>query len=187
MKKTVISLLLATHLFAVSVYALPAQVLIIRHGEKGIEGNLSEKGLERAGALAPYFTKKPELLTFGEPVAIFAARPVRATPPFHPDENTERCLQTVGPTAEMLKLPIHPGFGKFDEQELANFILSNSKYDGKNVLICWHHDVIQQLAIDLGAMAAPVFPDVFDQTWVITYPGASLVILQQELLFGDTP
>lgn len=188
MKKITVILSLFLCGFNTQISAIPAQVMIIRHAEKDSTGNLSERGLERAGALAPYISLSSFLLNFGTPVAIFAARPNLNTPPFHPDEGTARCLQTVGPTAAFLKLPIHPGYAKLQESEIANFILNHSAYDGKNVLICWHHDVIQALAIALGAASAPPFPEVFDQIWVITYsPIITLTIYQQSLLFGDTP
>jgi hypothetical protein len=188
MKKFAVLLSLFAYTIALPLIAQPAQVIIIRHAEKQPDGNLSERGFERAGALAPYFALTSTLINNGVPVAVFAARPTPPTPPYHPDENTQRCIDTIAPTALFLRQPIHSGYAKLQEQEIANFILSNSLYSGKNVLICWHHDTIQTLAEAFGVSSAPEFPNVFDQTWVITYtPTPVLTIYQQQLLFGDTP
>jgi hypothetical protein len=188
MRKVAAIICLFATAIAAPVIAQPAQVIIIRHAEKQADGSLSQMGFERAGALAPYFTFTDYLTTFGLPVSIFAARPTVPTPPFQPDENTQRCIDTIAPTALLLRKPIHSGYAKFQEQQLADFILNNKLYDGANVLICWHQDVIQALSEALGVPSAPPFPDVFDQTWVITFsPTATLSIFQQQLLFGDTP
>jgi hypothetical protein len=186
-----IGLTLAVFLANVSnqLLATPQQVIIIRHGEKDAVGNLSQKGLERAGALAPYFAYTATLNLYGLPVALFAARPTPPYPPFGPDENTQRCIQTIGPTGELLKLPIHSGYDKFQNTQIATFILNDSTYSGKNLIICWHHEMIQVLAEAFGIVNPPAYPpNQYDQTWVITFnPAPSLTIYQQELLFGDTP
>lgn len=171
------------------IQAQPAQVMIIRHAEKDAKGNLSQKGLERAGALATYFAKEPSLLVYGLPSALFAARPTENTFPFQPDDNTARCLQTLGPTAQAFTLPIHPGFAKFEESALAEFVLNNFRYDNQNVLICWQLETIPALAEAFGVQNPPVYPsNQFDQTWVITFsPNAQLVVQQQKLMFGDQP
>lgn len=188
MKRHLFFLCLACQMVTLSVFALPAQVIVIRHSEKDADGNLTQRGFERAGALAHYLTKSPYLTNFGTPVAIFAARPNNGKPPYQPDENTRRCLDSVGPTAQLLKLPIHAGFTKFQEPELAEFILNSSKYDGKNVLICWHHETIQELLIALGVTSVEPVPDVFDLVWLIQYnPSANLTLYHQALFLGDTP
>ncbi len=53
--------------------ATPAQILIIRHGEKppGDAPNLNEQGRQRSGALAFYFQLNPLVTDFGPPVAIY--------------------------------------------------------------------------------------------------------------------
>ena len=164
-----------------SIHAAPSQVMIIRHAETDAEGNLSEKGLERAGALGPYLALTNFLLNFGSPKAVFAARP-------NPKSPTTSCLQTVGPTAQILKLPVHTGFAEFQYKKLAHTLLNKSTYDEKNILICWDRHSIQELAVALGVVSAPDFPDVYDQVWVITYdPEVTLTVYQQQLLFGDSP
>lgn len=179
MRKLILSMFIALNFS--SLAATPSQIMIIRHGEKNSSGYLSEKGLERAGALAPYFAESEFLNEFGPPVAIFAARPTK-------NEKNQRCIQTVGPTALMLKLPIHSGYAKSQVIELADFILNNPDYDGKNVLICWNSDSIEDLALALGVNSPGPFPDVYDILWVIDYDAdVTLTSFNQQLLFGDTP
>ena len=64
-------------LFILSVpmsWATPAQVLLIRHGEKLTTGaDLSPDGQKRAKLLVEYFKTNPDVTKFGKPVAIYAA------------------------------------------------------------------------------------------------------------------
>lgn len=174
---------------------MPAQVIIIRHGEKDTtNGQLLPKGQSRAGALAAYLTEfdptstNPPLFNFGPPTAIFAARPA-----LHSDDETIRCIQTVTPTAAKLKLPVHSPFGPLQENELAQLILNDPRYDGRNVLICWHHTLIAAL-IEAFGYAPPAgiipYPNRFDLVWVMTFPApfppVTLSPILEELLFNDS-
>lgn len=186
-------------LFALSklaiVNAMPAQVIIIRHGEKNpLNGQLLPKGQSRAGALEAYLTEfdptstNPPLFEFGPPTALFASRPA-----LHSDDDTVRCIQTLIPTSLKLKLPIHSPFAPLQEQELAQFILNNPRYDGRNVLICWHHTLIAGL-IEAFGYEAPAgifpYPNRFDLVWLMKFPAptppVTLTPILQELLFGDS-
>ena len=72
---------------------------------------------------------------------------------------------------------------------MARDILTNSKYVGKIVLICWHHGDIPALATALGIASPPKWPGtVFDLVWQITWPSgqATLSSQCQMLLYGDT-
>lgn len=183
MRKFAVALYILTNIMATTLAATPGQVIIIRNAEEDSSGNLSKKGLERAGALASYLTETNFLLQFGEPIAIFSARP---TPQSNDDTNI--CLETVVPTAELLKQPIHPGYSKFQSKQLASFILGHCDYDGKNIVICWKRDKIASLARAFGADPDGPFPDVYDQAWVITFShNVELEVVQEKLLFGDTP
>src|SRR5262249_43820430 len=110
--------------------ATPAQILMIRNAEFDVGGNLNQKGRARAQALIPYFIESPDLTAFGLPFAIFAARPSLNVPPFAPDDANTRCIDTVAPLAATLRKVLHSPFTKFEEQQLANLILSNANYDG---------------------------------------------------------
>jgi hypothetical protein len=160
--------LLIFFLFHVAIMqALPTQVIIIRHGEKAPNGQLTPRGQCRAGALAAYLTEldptstNPPLLNFGPPDAFFASRPVLLS-----DDETVRCIQTLIPTALKLQLPIHSPFAPPQEQEFAQFILNNPRYDGKYVLICWHHTHIADLIEAFGYLPppgiVPIYPNRFD-------------------------
>lgn len=187
-----------------SLYAMPAQVLIIRHAEKNQENfELTNQGVQRAGALASYLsapnnptqagsaglTNGP-LFAFGPPFALFAARPLDES-----DWATVRCIQTIVPTALQLKLPIHSPYAPGEEEELASFILNEPRYEGKNILICWHHELIFPLITAFGYLAPSTgYPgSEFDLVWQLTFPappiipGQSIAPIEQALLFMDTP
>ena len=56
--------------------AMPAQVVIIRHGEKPAEGNgLNARGFQRAAALPQFFQNNPTVTAFGPAAAIYAMKP----------------------------------------------------------------------------------------------------------------
>lgn len=186
-----------------TAYTLPAQVIIVRHGEKNtISRELSSAGVERAEALSSYFTlpnNEPgfvgsagltnvTLFNYGLPFALYASRPVQES-----DDFTVRCIQTLVPTALKLNLPIHSPYGPGQEQQLAQLILNESRYNGKNILICWHHTFIAALIRAFGyappAGILPTYPNRFDLVWVMTFPAplppTVLNPILQELLFDD--
>lgn len=170
--------------------ALPKQVLIIRHAEKPgdpgaddqIDGpNLSTRGYERAGALAPYV-----LARFGRPDFLFAAQATA---------NSNRPFETITPLSKAIGVEINSKHADKDYGKVAAEILGNPKYAGKLVLVCWHHRRIQDIATALGAKP-PVskWPgSVFDRVWEISYPtdgsAAKNLPVQdhpQRLLYGDS-
>lgn len=167
----------------------PKTIFIIRHAEKpgdpatdnpqdGI--NLSTRGYERAGALAPYFPA-----TFGNPDELFAAQA---------SHHSNRPVETITPLAQALKLDIKSDIADADYATLANKILSDAKYAGKVLLICWHHGNIPALTQSLGGQPPqdPWPGTVFDRVWQIDYPpstakpsGLAVKNIAQQLLFGD--
>lgn len=175
--------------------ALPTQVVIIRHGEKNPEnGQLLPKGQSRAGALAAYLTEfdpsstNPPLFNFGLPTVFFASRPADVS-----DDQTIRCIQTLIPTAVKQKRPIHSPYGPGEETELATLILNNHRYDGKYVLICWHHTHIADLIEAFGYLPPAgiiPYPNRYDLVWIMTFPAPvpaeTLTPVLQELLFNDS-
>ena len=73
--------------------------------------------------------------------------------------------------------------------KVASNILTDSKYAGKVVLVCWHHGNIPNLATALGVTNPPDWPgSVFDRVWAISYSNgaASLANEAQTLLYGDS-
>lgn len=140
----------------------PKTILIIRHAEKPQAGpDLSPEGAKRAEALPDLFKKSATRPNpFPTPGFIFAAED---------SEMSNRPLETVQPLADQLKLKVHSKIKDKDYAELVEE-LTKPKYDGKTVLICWHHGQIKHLAEALGVVKPPKFDEaVFDQVWVVTF------------------
>jgi len=179
------------------LHALPAQVIIIRHGEKDpVTRGLTQQGQERAAALAYYLTQTDYLLTYGPPAVLFASRSVPIS-----DRLVPRTIETMMPTAELLQLPIHSPFNGYQVNEMANLILNTDTYDGENIVICWNHSSIHDLLKAFGYQAPfkcssvnKKYPDCrFDLTFVLTFPAPKPVagkfpyatVFLQQLIFGD--
>ncbi len=200
MKKLFLSLAM---LYMGAAYTLPGQVIIVRHGEKNtLTGELTAAGIERVEALSSYLTESNSgpgfvgnagltnvvLFNYGLPAALFAARPVQRS-----DDFTVRCIQTLVPTALKLSLPIHSPYGPGQEEKLVELIFNEPRFDGKNIVICWHHTFIAALIRAFGyippAGILPSYPNRFDLVWPLTFPAPSppVVInpILQELLFDD--
>src|SRR5204862_7018528 len=116
---------------AQSVISRPAEIIIIRHGEKPDEPkaqHLSSQGEERAKALVGFFTKNSRATEHGLPVALFASDPTHKG-------SGQRPRETLQPVARELHLSIQTPFESKDYAKLAQLILKSSKYDGKTVVI----------------------------------------------------
>lgn len=168
------------------VYAAPAQVIVIRHGEKPPVGdNLTLKGRERAAALVPYFLYTKALTSFGTPVAIYAEGTTTTTP--------TRAMETCNPLAEQLGLKLLSQYTRNQYPAMVQEVLKNPQYNGKTVLICWEHkhipDIVSALGVQPKMSAWP--GKVYDRTLLITYKPdgtvASFKNIPQQLLFGDSP
>ena len=175
-------------LAAASAFAQPAQVILIRHAEKPDDPDdihLNTKGRQRAAALVPYFQETPELLKFGPPAAIYAARPGGG------GIKSQRCPETVQGLAKALKVEVLMPWRNDDYAKLAKEILAEKQYAGKMVLVCWHHSTLPELAREFKAPGVPAtWPDrTYDRTWVLTFPNDGPVVfenLPQRLMFGDS-
>lgn len=167
-------------------FATPAQVMIIRHGEKPPTGEiLSLKGQIRAAALAPYFSGTPELLLFGPPVVVYGERPDTKSPTLRPTE-------TIIPTVKALKVSLNTRYTRNQFPQMVHEILTSPEFDGKNVLICWEHFMIPNIVHAFGVTPMPSqWPgDVYDRTFVIQFNKNGSVKsfhnFPQRLLFGDS-
>ena len=145
MKKTLAGLILAcagAGFLTQAALAAPAQVIIIRHGEKPATGNnLCPQGICRADALATVFPEQ-----FGTPAAIYAMAP-------NSEDGSMRPIETVTPLANALGVTINRDFTRLQFSEVVNAIKTNPAYDGKMVLISWEHKVIPRLAQTFARMA----------------------------------
>ena len=185
---------LVMSLFAASAaFATPAQVIMIRHGEKPDTGpDLNARGYERANALVGFFTTNPAMTEFGTPVAIYAmAVKENIAADGSSQLSSKRPIETVTPLAQKLGLSIDTQFAKTDVNGAVEDIMSNPAYDGKMVLLCWEHNMIPVFAQAFGATSAPTSWDgaVFDRAWVLTFKGSKVSGFQdlpQHLLPGDS-
>lgn len=192
MRKILLTLLFCA--IAAPAFAAPAQVILIRHAEKQLEGNqLSEKGYKRAEALVNFFLTAPAVTGYGTPAAIYAAAPKN-------EDSSIRSIQTVTPLARTLGLTINTGFTRGQAHKLVADIMENPKYTGRMVLVCWQHghltDIVRELAeySPYGPAAQVAFPvewhDArFDRAWIIDlYRGrvVSFKDIPQRLLPGDS-
>jgi len=162
--------------------ARPAQVLLIRHGEKPSSGDeLSDRGWERARALPALFHRS-EFKGFGFPVALFAQDPKG-------ENGSVRAIQTLKYVSEDLKLSIIEDYTREDFHPMVKRILNSREYDGKLVVICWEHKVLNNIAEALGAKDVPNYPESqFDRAWLITFGQGSTPSfkdLPERLLPGD--
>jgi hypothetical protein len=186
-RKTIVAIIGFSYIFMCirSASARPAEVIVIRHAEKPAAGNeLNQKGRERAAALVAYFLETPELLEFKTPVAIYSPLPSHGG-------SSIRSSQTVTPLARALQMRINLTFRKDQIAALAKEILTDPRYSGRMVLICWDHKMIPEIAKALGAESAPDkwHGEAFDRTWVIKYSAdgsTSFENLPQRLMFGDS-
>ncbi len=154
----------------------PSVIMLIRHGEDIGERdfNLSSRGYQRANALPKLFGSR-----LPKPDVIIATRASKAS---------NRPIETVEPLAHALGLPIDNRFRDDDFRILARDLLTDERYDGKAVLVCWHHGKLPKLARALGAKRVPAWPDdQFDHVWMIDRKGGSTRFedVHQKLLDGD--
>jgi len=189
-------------------------VTIIRHGEKLGDSssdkdggpNLSMRGSARAAALpqlfAPAQTAYGCALSIGKSqaftggyvgVQIQGTAPQFSTPGFlfatQASKSSNRPVETITPLSAALNLTYDDKHADGDYATVASDILTNSKYAGAVVLVCWHHGNIPNLATALGVSKPPAWPgSIFDRVWVISYSGgtASLANDAQMLLYGDS-
>jgi phosphohistidine phosphatase SixA len=153
----------------------PADVLLMRHAEEPDHGpDLNDRGRDRSKALVRLFPQR-----FPTPTALFAARTTK---------ESARSAQTLEPLAATLGLPVDDRFVDTRYAELALTLLSEPKYAGAHVLICWHRETMPALAAALGVERPPAWPSSrYDRVWFIRFAGtrAKLSEESQWLLADD--
>ena len=118
-----------------------AVVLIIRHAENPADGHgLSPRGEERAKAYANYFQNFTVDSKRLEPNAVLVAAD---------SKHSHRPRLTVQPFAKAANVPIDNRFANKQPADLAAELRTN--YQGKVILVCWHHGQIPALLRALGA------------------------------------
>ena len=145
-------------------------VYLIRHGEKPSDGGngLNAQGLERAQCLREVFgknsgynithimaeTPKSSMFYVLSPCSFGTRANMNGT-----DGKRARPLDTVEPLAEDLGLTVDTSCDRDDPGCVKDVVAG---YDGKglvNILICWEHDALTDIAEKLGVKDAPSYPD----------------------------
>ena len=141
----------------------PAQamrtVYFIRHGEKPQEGNgLNAQGIQRAQYIRKLFGPDSEYKID----YILAQRPKK-------NGAQGRPFDTVRPLAEDLGLAVDTGCGRDDFDAVTTKI---KQYTGSgNILVCWEHKRLTDLAVMLGVHKPPRYPtDRYDIIWTCEKP-----------------
>jgi len=175
---------------AITVQAMPAQVIIIRHAEKFEDRqkiHLNPHGLTRAKALAQFFQSDPRVLQYGVVAAIIAQRPSQK-------KRAVRCEETVEPLAQALGHKVLNRFAYGEVTELTEWLRASREWDAKSVLICAQHADIVPIAKALGVpqVRQLFWPhETYDRVWLVDFSPAdgqvtSFRDIPQRLLFGDS-
>ncbi|MBV9312679.1 MAG: hypothetical protein JO100_02840 [Pseudonocardia sp.] len=151
-------------------------ILLVRHGEKPGGGcsrdtdgdvHLSRDGDTRAQAYVNYFqTFKAETAdgTQSEAVTLnflFAAKN---------SHSSHRPVETLTPLAEATNLPFNVDIKDADYDTELIPALADPQYANSNILICWHHGTLVQLADELLRVNDQPQPDLtVANTWPTTY------------------
>ncbi|KAL6864000.1 hypothetical protein J3F83DRAFT_744245 [Trichoderma novae-zelandiae] len=135
-------------------------VYFIRHGEKPDDDddpNLSAQGVQRAQCLRNVFGASSDY----DIQYIIAEKPK--------DGKRIRALNTVTPLAQDLGLTVDTSCGKTKSDCVADLV---DDYKGSgNILICWEHSELTDIAEALGVKKGPEYPDdSFDLIWTDPLP-----------------
>jgi broad specificity phosphatase PhoE len=148
------------------------QILLMRHAEKlddPRDPHLSDAGQARAEKLAGYVPKD-----LGLPDFLCASAP---------SKHSVRPIETMTPLSKKIGVSIDSTVADQDCPVLAQELLKDPKYEGKLVLICWHHGHLPELAFALGASGAnvpnPWDPDVFNLILKLDYSKGSTPAVTQ--------
>ena len=163
-------------------------ILIIRHAENPPNGHgLSPRGEERAKAYINYFENFTVDSKRLEPQAVVVAAD---------SKHSHRPRLTVQRFAKAANLPIDNRFANKQPADLAAELRAN--YQGKVILVCWHHGQIPALLHALGAMPETLLPngkwprDVYDWVIMVSFDENGHVIpdstkrISEHLLPGDS-
>ncbi len=140
-----------------------ATIYLIRHAEKPDSGKgLSPAGEARAKAYVQYFQNMTD--PAGKPIHwdyLFASED---------SDNSHRPKLTIKPLADAIQKSIDTEYADNHYADLVNHIKEHAKdrYANANLLICWHHGEILDLATALGASPADLPPA---SEWPKKWPG----------------
>jgi hypothetical protein len=126
-------------------------VILIRHGEKNGGNDLSPRGYQRADCLANLFSKTPYSLSH-----LYA----------YTDKASQRSTETLSPLSNTTAIPIDT---QIKRDDVAGLVSSISKLGANaEVLVCWEHKVLSEIATALGFSNVPSYPsDEYDLMWTV--------------------
>ena len=167
-------------------HATPAQVILIRHGDKDSQRgdyNLSPSGFNRALSLGRMIPA-----CFGAPNQIrsFELDPVSS--------QNSRSYQTAVPLA--VATGVNIGIVMGSSTSSARFgeeVLSSKRFESAKAVFFWEHRHLPELAKGLGwSTMAPIDADDYDQLLLLSYPAGSKTpkverLSQQELVQRPCP
>jgi hypothetical protein len=137
-------------------------IFLVRHAEKPDNGtNLAPEGSARAQKYVQYFQN--QVRYDGQPIRwnyLFASAE---------SDKSDRPFLTIQPLSEAIDLKIDSAFKNKHFQDLVKELRKNegNKFDNANVLICWHHGELLDLASALGANQGDLPPSAH---WPAKWP-----------------
>ncbi|EME39468.1 hypothetical protein DOTSEDRAFT_139477 [Dothistroma septosporum NZE10] len=135
-------------------------VYLIRHGEKPSDGGngLSAQGMQRAQCLRNVFGASSDYNI----EAIL-------TQDYKSDGSRQRPYDTVLPLSQDLGLTVDHSCDRDDTKCVKDKVKDLKDLDG-NILLCWEHKELTDIAEELGDDNAPEYPsDRFDLIWPDPY------------------
>jgi phosphohistidine phosphatase SixA len=139
-----------------------ARILLMRHAEKTgdpMDPHLSLDGYARAAKLADFIPA-----TFGMPQFLIATSN---------SKHSVRPIETLEPLSTKIGVTVDATYADQDYGALASQLLSEPRYAGALIVVCWHHGNIPSMAhalrAKLGSYPDPWDADVFNQILVLSY------------------
>ena len=169
-----VSSLIVCLLCTTSLFCMPQQVILLRHGEKPAHGDtLSPKGFARAVELVQFFTEENLPFQLQTPTAVFAQRSSK-------NHSSTRPVQTVALLANTWQIPLYTQYSRGDYKSMVEKVANN--FSSGMVLVCWDHEHLPAIASDFGVKNAPSWPgSVYNWVWVIDFSGSEVVSFTQYL------
>jgi hypothetical protein len=165
-------------------------ILMVRHAEKPEDNNdtgLAVPGQARANAYITYFQN-----------FAMGSKAVRLRFLFATAQSSEsnRPVLTITPLSKALGLDINSKHADKEYLKVAADILQDPKYDNSDILICWHHGKILQLAealgVDRGKLppsstwpAVPWLENVFGWLLQLCFDGHGSLIPEQNICINQ--
>lgn len=166
-----------------------SHILLIRHGEKPLnpaETGLSVAGQARSMAYVVYFQNFDINSLPIKIEHLFATAPT---------DHSNRPYLTIQPLAQQLNVKINNQFNNTDQDiaALVKFLRDEQQFNNTNILVCWHHEKLLEMAASLGALSGSLptdwSPEIFGWVILLSYDAKGDVtgstVVEEKLMFGD--